>query len=102
MRGAQGIVGVLVCVLAATAAGPCRGDFVLKYSTTPLGGGLFRYNMELDNTSVPEPVAGLNVQNAGPVFGLTSASPIAAPANWDFFPPEFGVNELNFFSLGTS
>lgn len=72
----------------------------VEYVVVPLGGGLFQYTLTINNPA-DQPIAGLNILDANSTFGLTPASIISAPPNWDFFPPDpaLGVNELNYFSL---
>jgi hypothetical protein len=73
---------------------------LVTFTTTDLGGGLYQYDLTLDNTGGPEPLSGLNILDAYSVFGLTGSSTIGAPAGWSFFAPLPPlVDELNFFSL---
>lgn len=86
---------------------PSRAGLIV--TTTPLGGGVFQYDLTIantdlinPNTGLPEPIAGLNILKGFSVFGLDSSSTITAPAGWMFFAPDPGIplmNELNFFSL---
>jgi hypothetical protein len=72
----------------------------VKFVAVPLGGGLFQYSITINNPA-GESISGLNILDANSIFGLTPASIITAPANWEFFAPDpaLGVDELNFFSL---
>ena len=79
---------------------PGRAQTV-KYSTDNLGGGMFQYNLRIDNRAGADPIAGLNVMHGFSVFGLTSASTIVAPTDWAFFEPFPGpplLDELQYFS----
>jgi hypothetical protein len=86
---------------------PSRAGLIV--TTTPLGGGVFQYDLTIantdlinPNTGLPEPIAGLNILKGFSVFGLDSFSTITAPPGWLFFAPDPGLplmNELNFFSL---
>lgn len=74
----------------------------LEFTTTDIGGGLYRYDLTLNNP-FSEPLSGLNILQAGTVFGLDEFSVINAPPGWDFFAPlPPVVDELNFFSLAAS
>lgn len=91
---------VALFALAALASPPALAAPMVSFTTTPLGGGLFQYDLTLHNTGGPEPFSGLDILNANSVFGLTSTSTIAAPAGWSFFAPLPPlVDELDFFSL---
>jgi len=86
-----------ICFLMVTAA--CASSATLDFSTTDLGGGLFRYDITLNNP-FSQLVSGLNLINANSLFGIDALSAIKSPPGWDFFAPIPGlVDELNFFSL---
>ena len=91
--------GILL-VLGALASSSALAAPSVTFTTTPLGGGLFQYNLSLNDAGGAEPFSGLDILNANTVFGLTSGSTIGAPAGWSFFAPlpPF-VDELDFFSL---
>jgi hypothetical protein len=73
---------------------------VLDFNAINLGGGLFRYQLILNNIAYSEPLSGLNILNANTVFGLDNSSTISAPIGWSFFAPlPPVVDELNYFSL---
>ena len=85
------LLGVLVTIPLHAA--------ILEHTSTDLGGGLFRYDLTLNNT-LSVPLSGLNLLTAATSFGLGPSSVITAPAGWDYFPPLPGfVNEQSFFSL---
>lgn len=72
----------------------------VSFTVNDLGGGLFLYDLDLDNDSGSEPLSGLNVLNAGTIFDLDDTSTISAPPGWSYFEPLLPfVDELNFFSL---
>jgi hypothetical protein len=83
-------------------ASPASAVPLVTFTTTDLGGGVFQYDLTLDNDAGPEPFSGLNILNANSVFGLDGGSSISAPSGWSFFAPlPPWVDELNFFSLAT-
>jgi hypothetical protein len=92
------IIVVLGFAAATASAAP-----IVTFDYSDLGGGLYRYDLTVDNSGGPEPFSGLNVLNANTVFGLDPGSTIGAPAGWDSFAPlpPF-VDELNWFSLDPS
>jgi hypothetical protein len=86
---------IAACFLALMAT---NAFSTLAFSTTDLGGGLFRYDITLNNP-LSQPVSGLNIINANSLFGLDAASVIKSPPGWGFFAPIPGViDELNYFS----
>jgi hypothetical protein len=101
--------GIWLCAIALILA-TCRpGQGGYTVSTVNLGGGLFQYNLTVQNTDLinlatgsPEPLSGVNLLNGNSVFGLDASSVINAPAGWFYFAPDPGpplVDELDFFSL---
>jgi hypothetical protein len=106
----SGEVKVMVAHRRATALGlgallllavSSRVDAVaVTGSVTDLGGGVFRYDLVVDNTGGSEPLSGLNILEANTLFGLDGSSVIGAPPDWDFSAPIPGfVDELNYLSL---
>jgi hypothetical protein len=101
--------GVWLCAIALILATSRSGQGAFIVSTVNLGGGLFQYNLTVQNidlinlaTGSPEPLSGVNLFHGNSVFGLDDSSVINAPAGWFFFAPDPGpplVDELNFFSL---
>ena len=99
-----GMLGALVLLLSSQAwAAP-----TVLFGVDDLGGGLFQYNLTLENNGGSEPLSGLLVLNGGSVFGLDVTSVIGAPqdiggnpaADWSFiapFPPF--VDPLSYFSM---
>jgi hypothetical protein len=88
-------------MLALAPAAPAAAAPLVTYTVTDLGGGVFQYDLTLDNAGGAEPLGGLNVLDANTVFGLSGSSVIGAPAGWSYFAPlPPSVDELNFFSLG--
>lgn len=73
------------------------------YRVDDLGGGLFQYNLLLDNQGGSEPLSGLNILNGNSLFGLDGSSVVGVPADWSFFAPfpPF-VDDLDFFSLNAA
>ena len=102
-------LGIGVWLLALTFSFSADASATsLSFTTEDLGGGIFQYNLVLENANGPEPISGLNILHAFTVFGLGPASVIMAPQNiggnpaadWSFFAPLPPlVDELNFFSL---
>ena len=73
---------------------------VVQYSVTDLGGGIFQYDLMVDNDGGAEGLSGLNILHGGSVFGLSSASTIGEPAGWmSFAPLPSLIDDLNYFSL---
>lgn len=73
---------------------------MVTYAVTNLGGGVYQYDLTVDNAGGAEPLSGLNVLDANSVFGLDGSSVISAPTGWSFFAPLPPlVDELNYFSL---
>jgi hypothetical protein len=77
------------------------------FTTTNLGGGLFQYDLTVDNTGGAEPIQGLSILNGNSVFGLDGTSTIGAPqdiggnpaADWFFLPPGPPPDSLDYISL---
>jgi len=73
---------------------------VVLYSVDDLGGGLFRYNLAVDNNGGSEALSGLDVLNGDTVFGLDGNSAVGQPAGWSHFSPLPPlVHDLDYFSL---
>lgn len=90
-----------LCGFVLALSSPARAG-VVTWTSTPLGGGTFLYELTLNN-EFAVPVSGLNLLHANTAFGLDFSSTIGAPAGWSFFPPLPPlVDELNFFSLSPS
>ncbi len=76
------------------------------YTTSNLGGGLFQYDLTVDNTGGTEPIIGLTIVKGNSVFGLDSTSTIGAPqdiggdtsADWAYFAPGPPPDSLDYFS----
>jgi hypothetical protein len=91
-------LGLLLALVAlATSAATAAPN--VTFTTTPLGGGLFQYDLTLSDVGGTQPFSGLDILNANSVFGLTSGSTIGAPGGWSYFAPAPLVNELDYFSL---
>src|SRR5215475_11878566 len=99
MHGTRPRLGLLLAIVAlATSAATAAPN--VTFTATPLGGGLFQYDLTMNDVGGSEPFSGLDILNANSVFGLTSGSAIGAPAGWSFFAPLPPlVDELDFFSL---
>ncbi len=73
------------------------------FSVNDLGGGVFQYNLFVDNRGGSEPLSGLNVLNGNSVFDLDASSVIGPPPNWSFLPPLPPlIDDLDFFSVQSS
>ena len=94
MRPRLGLLLALVALATSAAAAPN-----VTFTTSPLGGGLFQYDLTLNDVGGTQPFSGLDILNANTVFGLTSGSTIGAPPGWSYFAPAPLVNELDYFSL---
>ncbi len=76
---------------------------MVQYSVTDLGGGLFQYNLLVDNDDGAEGLSGLNILHGNSVFGLSGASTIGEPSGWGSFAPLPPlIDDLNYFSLSTA
>jgi hypothetical protein len=76
---------------------------IVTYTTLDLGGGVFLYQLSVDNTGGGEPLGGLEVLHGDTVFGLDGSSTIVAPPGWLYFAPVPGlVDDLDYFSLSSS
>ena len=98
-RKATWLIALTLILIGSTHASADPVEFV----AVSLGGGLFQYSITINNPA-DQPIAGLNILDAASILGLSPASIITAPPNWDFFAPDpaLGVDELNFFSLVSS
>ena len=75
---------------------------IVCYTVTDLGGGLFRYDLVVDNGGGAEGLSGLDILHAGSVFGLDDSSTIGEPAGWmSFAPLPPLLDDLDYFSLST-
>jgi hypothetical protein len=96
-RGMAGLLGVFMWLATASSASALP---VVQYSVSDLGGGLFQYNLSVDNDDGGEALSGLKILYADSVFGLDQDSVIGAPAGWmSFAPLPPLVHDLNYFSL---
>ncbi|MGH7857132.1 MAG: PEP-CTERM sorting domain-containing protein [Candidatus Binatia bacterium] len=96
-------VALLLMLAPAASAVP-----VVYYTVDALGGGIFQYNLTIDNDGGSEALSGLNILFGNSVFGLDDTSVIGAPedvggnpdADWNFFAPfpPF-LDDLDYFSL---
>jgi hypothetical protein len=102
-------IWLCVVVLSLVASTQSRAISIF-YDPKDLTGGLFQYNLVVDNTGGTEPISGLLVLHGNSAFGLDATSVISAPqdiagnpaADWFFFPPDPGpplVDSLDYFSL---
>lgn len=96
-RGMALLLAALLVTGSAVSALP-----VVQYSVTDLGGGLFEYDLVVDNDGGGEGLSGLNILHGGSVFGLDGTSTIGEPAGWSSFSPLPPlIDDLNYFSLST-
>jgi hypothetical protein len=96
-RTAASLLAGLALLAIASAASALP---IVYYDVTPLGGGLFQYDLFVDNDDGGEPLAGLNVLHGNSVFGLDGSSAITPPPGWSSFAPlpPF-VDDVDYFSL---
>jgi hypothetical protein len=96
-RGIALLLAVLLATGTAASALP-----VVQYSVTDLGGGLFQYDLLVDNDDGGEGLSGLNILHGNSVFGLDGTSTIGEPTGWSSFAPLPPlIDDLNYFSLST-
>ena len=90
-----------LAALAALATSARSGATpIVYYDVADLGGGLYRYDLTVDNDDGAEALAGLDVLHANSVFGLVPASTTAQPAGWSrFLPLPPLLDDLDWFSL---
>lgn len=89
----------LLALALALATTTRTSALPLDFTVDDLGGGLFQYNLTLNN-QFGDPLGGLNILHGFSVFGLDDTSVIGTPAGWDFFAPLPPlVDELNWYSL---
>ncbi|MGH7897724.1 MAG: hypothetical protein ACREQQ_07220 [Candidatus Binatia bacterium] len=89
---------VLAPVLIATSQASATPALLIDPSY--LGGGVWQYDLTLDNSGGLEPLSGLNILDAYTIFGLDDTSTITAPSGWSYFAPlPPSVDELHYFSL---
>ena len=98
------VAATLAGLALACVTGPSALAAHVGCTTTDLGGGQFRYDLNVNNTLGIDDVAGLSVVDAASVLGLGPGSTIGAPAGWDFLEPDssIGVDSLDYFSLDPS
>jgi hypothetical protein len=101
MFGGRRATLVLLSTLALFVASARAGATpMVLYSVTDLGGGLFQYDLTVDNDGGGEDLAGLNILYGDSVFGLDGSSIIGAPPGWLYFAPLPPlIDDLNYFSL---
>ena len=96
----RGVAAVLRALALLTLSGAASAVPMVVYTVDDLGGGLFQYNLTLENDGGSEALSGLNVLHGDSVFGLDDGSPIAAPAGWIYFAPFPSlIDDLNYISL---
>ncbi len=100
LRHSRRIAGLLcLFVWLATTTGASALP-VVQYTVSDLGGGVFQYNLTVDNDDGGEALSGLNVLFAQSVFGLDEDSVIGTPAGWSSFSPLPPlIDDLIYFSL---
>jgi hypothetical protein len=106
MRSYRRLIPGMLCALALTLSAEAWAAPMVLFDVNDLGGGLFQYDLTVDNTGGSEPLNGLLVLQGGSVFGLDPTSAIGAPqdvggnpaADWSFIAP-FPVDPLSYLSL---
>jgi len=106
------IAGLLSVLSRTILSFQAWADPMVLFSVNDLGGGVFQYNLTVDNQAGSEPLSGLLVLNGGSVFGLDASSVIGAPqavngnasVNWGFIAPflplpNFPGNILSYFTI---
>ncbi len=100
LRRSRGVVALLGAMALVAASSSALALPLVRYSVNDLGGGLFKYNLIVDNQGGSEALSGLNVLKGNSVFGLTSGSVINAPVDWLYFAPLPPlIDDLDYFSL---
>jgi hypothetical protein len=91
---------LLAGVVALATSAPALALPIVRYTVSDLGGGIWEYQLTVDNDGGAEPLSGLNVLYANSVFGLDDQSVIGTPSGWMAFAPlpPF-ADDLNYFSL---
>jgi len=74
-------VGFCATVLTLVASTQSWAGPIVLFTVDDLGGGVFEYNLIVDNTGGSEPLSGLTVIKGNSVFGLDDTSVIGAPEN---------------------
>jgi hypothetical protein len=95
MRSYRRLIPGMLCALALTLSAEAWAAPMVLFDVNDLGGGLFQYDLTVDNTGGSEPLNGLLVLQGGSVFGLDPTSAIGAPqdvggnpaADWSFIAP---------------
>ena len=102
MRGHRETTAARALAVALLVASPQASALpIVHYSVSALGGGLFQYNLSVDNGGGAEALSGLDVLHAGSVFGLGAGSAIGEPAGWmSFAPLPPSIDDLDYFSRG--
>lgn len=98
----RGVAATWLCtaMLLLTVSPHAQAAPVVLATVDDLGGGLFQYNLKVNNAGGAEPISGLLVLFGGTVFGLDGFSIIGAPPDWDFFAPVPPVvDDLFYLSL---
>jgi hypothetical protein len=100
LRDARRKTALLLAAVLLAASTRALALPIVDYTTTNLGGGLFQYDLVVDNAGGGEPLSGLNVLHAGSVFGLDELAAVGRPAGWSSFAPLPPlIDDLNYFSL---
>jgi len=103
MRPGPGLVLFVTAVLLLAVTSWAPADPTVQVTVNDIGGGLFEYDLVVDNMTGTQPLSGLNILHASSVFGLDEFSSVGAPPGWDFLPPfPPGLDELDYFSLVSS
>jgi hypothetical protein len=102
------LIASIFCLLILTLGVEAEASPTVFFGVDNLGGGIFQYNLIINNSGGSEPLSGLLVLHGGSVFGLDATSAIGAPqdvggnpaADWSFIAPFFPfVDILSYFSL---
>ena len=100
MSNRLSVASFRAAAIVLVAGLPALADAVVTYTTTPLLGGFYQYDMTVMNLGGTEPFSGLVALYGSSIFNLDDTSTIGTPSNWSFLAPlPTFVDPLSYFSL---
>ncbi len=82
MRNSVSVVCLRAAAIVLAAGLSALADPVVTYTTAPLLGGFFEYDMTVMNVGGTQPLSGLLVLNGSTAFDLGPGSTIGTPSGW--------------------